>query len=75
MAGRDGARTMPTIETSLTEIQARLDSPEREWLQQRLAEFMEQMGLAELSDWRTGVQAPGCCNRPRTTCGPFWMTP
>ncbi len=48
---------MPTIEASLTEIQSRLDGPEREWPQQRLTELMEQMGRAELSDWRTDIQA------------------
>ena len=48
---------MPTIEASLTEIQARLDGPEREWPQQRLTELLEQMGPAELSDWRTDIQA------------------
>ena len=48
---------MPTIEASLTEIQSRLDGPEREWPQQRLTELMEQMGSAELSDWRTDIQA------------------
>ena len=48
---------MPTIEASLTEIQSRLDGAEREWPEQRLTELLEQMGPAELSDWRTDIQA------------------
>ena len=48
---------MPTIEASLTELQSRLDGAEREWPEQRLTELMEQMGAAELSDWRTDIQA------------------
>ena len=48
---------MPTIESSLTEIQSRLDGAEREWPEQRLTELLEQMGTAELSDWRTDIQA------------------
>ena len=48
---------MSTIEASLTEIQSRLDGPEREWPEQRLTELLEQMGPAELSDWRSDIQA------------------
>ena len=55
-AWRDGGRTMPTIEVSLTEIQSRLEGAEREWPEQRLTELMEQMGSAELSDWRTDIE-------------------
>ena len=47
---------MPTIEASLTEIQSRLDGAEREWPEQRLTELLEQMGPAELSDWRADIQ-------------------
>ena len=47
---------MATIEASLTEIQSRLDGAEREWPEQRLAELLEQMGPAEISDWRTDLQ-------------------
>ena len=47
---------MPTIEASLTEIQSRLDGAERDWPEQRLTELMEQMGPAELSDWRADIE-------------------
>ena len=48
---------MPTIEAILTEIQSRMDGPERDWPEQRLTELLKQMGPAELSDWRTDIQA------------------
>ena len=47
---------MSTLEASLTEIQSRMDGGEREWPEQRLTELMEQMGSAELSDWRTDIE-------------------
>ena len=47
---------MPTIEASLTEIQSRLDGGERDWPERRLTELMEQMGPAELSNWRTDIE-------------------
>ena len=47
---------MHTIEENLTEIQSRMDGGEREWPERRLAELMEQMGPAELLDWRTDIE-------------------
>ena len=47
---------MPTIETSLTEIQSRLDGGEAAWPEQALTALIEQMGPAELSDWRADVE-------------------
>ena len=47
---------MATIEATLTEIQSRLDGGEAAWPEQRLTELMEQMGPAELSDWRTDIE-------------------
>ena len=47
---------MSTIEASLTEIRSRLDSGERDWPEQRLAELIEQMGPAELADWGADIE-------------------
>ena len=47
---------MSTIEASLTEIRSRLDSGERDWPEQRLTELIEQMGPAQLSDWRADIE-------------------
>ena len=47
---------MPTIEASLTEIQSRLDGGEAAWPEQALTALIEQMGPAELSDWRADLE-------------------
>ena len=47
---------MPTIEETLTQIQSRLDAGQALWPEQRLTELIEQMGPAELSDWRTDIE-------------------